>query len=103
MLDLDRQVDQFCRMSKLEDGRKNAAKSDLQSIFWDNFKNLRQATGLIAKMAPSMSRSNIHYGSFNACELKIRNKFSKEIPEEGLVTRLIEAKPVAPTEESKDN
>ena len=54
-------------------------------------------------MAPSMSRSNIHYGSFNACELKIRNKFSKEIPEEGLVTRLIEAKPVAPTEESKDN
>ena len=93
MLDLDRQVDQFCRMSKLEGDRKNAARADLQSIFWDNFKNLRQATGLIAKMAPSMSRSNIHYSSFNAVEVKIRNKFNKQIPEEGLITRLIEAKP----------
>ena len=37
-------------------------------------------------MAPSMSRSNIHYASFNAVEVKIRSKFNKEIPEGGLLT-----------------
>jgi len=29
MLDFDRQVESFCRISKLEDERKNAAKADL--------------------------------------------------------------------------
>jgi len=33
MLDFDRQVDNFCRISKLEDERKNAAKTDLQNLF----------------------------------------------------------------------
>ena len=38
-------------------------------------------------MAPSMSLSKIHYASFNAVEVKIRSKFSKEIPEEGLTSK----------------
>ena len=37
-------------------------------------------------MAPIMSRSNIHYASFNAVEVKIRNKFNKEIPDGRLTT-----------------
>lgn len=87
MLDFDRQVEAFCRISKLDDERKNSIKSDLQNLFWSNFKSLQLATGLIPKMAPSMSRSNIHYASFNAVETKIRNKFNKEIPDFGLVTQ----------------
>jgi len=50
-------------------------------------------------MAPSMSRSNIHYASFNAVETKIRNKFNKDIPDYGLVTQVEEHKKEA--EESK--
>ena len=87
VLDLDRQVDQFCRISKLEDKRKYQVKNDLQSLFWTNFKALRLATGLTPKMAPSMSRCHIHYASFNAVEVKIRNKFSKPIPVAGLLTQ----------------
>ena len=68
-------------------------------MFWCNFKSLELATGLIPKMAPSMSRSNIHYSSFNAVETKIRNKFNKDVPEVGLVTRILEETKV--TEESK--
>ncbi len=45
-------------------------------------------------MAPSMSVTDIHYSSFNAVEVKIRNKFSKEIPADGLVTQLIEDKEI---------
>mmetsp|Transcript_13586 Transcript_13586/g.17206 ORF Transcript_13586/g.17206 Transcript_13586/m.17206 type:complete len:137 (-) Transcript_13586:2268-2678(-) len=86
---MDRQVDQFCRISKLESDRKTQVKADLQGLFWSNFKVLRLATGLIPKMAPSMSRCSIHYASFNAVEVKIRNKFSKEIPATGLVTRML--------------
>ena len=60
MIDFDRQVEAFCRISKLEDERKNSIKTDLKNLFWGNFKSLKMATGLIPKMAPSMSRSNIH-------------------------------------------
>ncbi len=87
---MDRQVELFCRISKLEDTRKNQAKSDLQNLFWSNFKSLKQATGLITKMAPSMSRCNIHYASYNAVEVRIRNKFGKPIPQSGLTTRMAE-------------
>ena len=87
MIDFDRQVEAFCRISKLEDERKNSIKTDLKNLFWGNFKSLKMATGLIPKMAPSMSRSNIHQASFDAVETKIRNKFSKDVPEGGLVTR----------------
>jgi len=59
-------------------------------LFWENFRALRLATGLIPKMAPSMSLTDIHYSSFNAVEVKIRNKFSKEIPADGLITQMIE-------------
>lgn len=38
-------------------------------------------------MAPMMSQNNIHYHSFNAVEVKIRNKFNKEIPQQGLATQ----------------
>jgi len=41
MLDMDRQVDMFCRISKLEDSRKNQAKDDLQNLFWSNFKSIK--------------------------------------------------------------
>ena len=68
-------------------------------MFWCNFKSLELATGLIPKMAPSMSRSNIHYSSFNAVETKIRNKFNKEVPEVGLTTRILEE--TKSSEESK--
>lgn len=98
MLDMDRQVDMFCRISKLEDSRKNQAKDDLQNLFWSNFKSIKQATGLITKMAPSMSRCNIHYASYNAVEVKIRNKFSKNIPVAGLVTRMADDKVIAESE-----
>lgn len=89
MLDMDRQVDQFCRISKLESDRKTQVKADIQGLFWSNFKSLHLATGLIPKMAPSMSRSSIHYASFNAVEVKIRTKFNKEIPATGLVTKML--------------
>ena len=87
MLDLDKQVDSFCKISKLEFERKALLKSDLQMLFWSNFKSLNLATGLVPKMAPSMSRCIIHYPSFNAVEVKIRNKFNNEIPVDGLTTR----------------
>lgn len=85
-------MESFCRFSKLEDERKTALRLDLQNLFWEHFKSLRLATGLIPKMAPSMSRSDIHYASFNAVEIKIRNKFSKEIPEDGLQTQMLDKK-----------
>ena len=86
MIDLDRQVEIFCRIPKLEAERKTRLKSEIQALFWSNFKSLDLATGLVPKMAPSMSRSIIHYPSFNAVEVKIRNKFNKEIPASGLTT-----------------
>ena len=86
ILDFDRQAEVHCRISKLDDERKSAIKVDLQNLFWGNFGSLQLATGLIPKMAPIMSRSNIHYASFNAVEVKIRNKFNKEIPDGRLTT-----------------
>ena len=86
VLDYDRQVEQFCSIRSNPDEKKTMVKADLQNLFWSNFKSLQLATGLIPKMAPSMSRSNIHYASFNAVEVKIRNKFNKEMPDDGLVT-----------------
>jgi len=47
-----------------------------------------------------MSLTNIHYPSFNAVEVKIRNKFSKEIPANGLITRMFEKKKVTEEEAS---
>jgi len=76
MLDYDRQVDQFCRIQKPDDKRRLSIKNEQQNLFWSNFKALRLATGLITKMAPPLSRSSIHYASFNAVEVKIRNKFN---------------------------
>ena len=86
VLDYDRQVEQFCSIRSNPAEKKTMVKADLQNLFWSNFKSLQLATGLIPKMAPSMSRSNIHYASFNAVEVKIRNKFNKEMPDDGLVT-----------------
>lgn len=86
IIDLDKQVDHFCKFNKLETERKSQVKADLQALFWTNFKVLSLATGLVPKMAPSMSRCIIHYPSFNAVEVKIRNKFTKDIPISGLTT-----------------
>ena len=51
-------------------------------------------------MAPSMSRSDIHYASFNAVEIKIRNKFNKDIPNDGLLTRSFEERKIEEDSES---
>jgi len=53
-------------------------------------------------MAPSMSRCNIHYASYNAVEVKIRNKFSKNIPVAGLVTRMADDKVITDSENNSE-
>ena len=57
---------------------------------------------MITKMAPSMSRCNIHYASYNAVEVKIRNKFSKNIPVAGLVTRMADDKVITDSENNSE-